>query len=166
MQWSLGRIFGAVLLGSAVVAAPLSAQSERPLTLVPRLGVTVSPEQFTFGVEVPMSNIADITYLVFAPSFDLGLGDNRTTVRANANLGYAVPTGTPDTRVFPLVGVAVYHQSFEVTDDGTVVGDASATDFGVNIGAGAQVSDLVVEALIGIGQLPSFSVYVGYSLIL
>jgi hypothetical protein len=159
-----GRMFSAILVLFAALGAPLSGQGREPLNLIPRIGVTLSPEQFTFGVEAPFSNIADITYLVFAPSIDIGLGDQRTTVRANANLGYAVPTGTPDTRVFPLLGIAVFHESFETNSSGEEIGDGSNTGFGVNLGAGAQVSDLVVEALIGIGDLPSLAVLVGYSL--
>lgn len=155
----------AALFAFSGANADLSAQGSNPLNLVPRTGVTLGPEQFTFGVEAPLSNVADITYLVFAPSIDLGWGDSRTSVRANANLGYSVPAGTGDTRVFPLVGLGVYYQSFERVEDNVTI-DASDTGFGVNLGAGAQVGDLVVEALIGLGDLPDLAILVGYSIIL
>ncbi len=166
MQFVLGRAFGAAVFLTAALVAPLAGQGDQPLTLVPRVGITIGPEQFTFGVEAPIANIADIRHLVFAPGIDFGRGDAQTTVRANANLGYSIPTSSDDTRVFPLLGLAAYYQSFDsIVEDGELI-DTTDTGFGVNLGAGAQVGELVIEALIGLGALPGLAVHVGYSVVL
>ena len=166
MQFVLGRALGATVILAAVLVAPLAGQGDQPLTLVPRVGVTIGPEQFTFGVEAPIANVADIRYLVFAPSIDFGWGDAQTTVRAGGNLGYSIPTNSDDTRIFPLLGLGVYYQSFDSIDENGEVIETSNTGFGVNLGAGAQVGELVIEALIGLGDLPGLAVLVGYSVVL
>lgn len=165
-RWKKAATVSLALMAAAI-ATPAAAQTmddEGGLNFVPRVGVTAGPEQFTVGVEFPMGNVADIENLVFAPAGDIGWGDNRTSIRASANLGYAIESGEDgDSRIFPLVGVSLYYQSLDlaVTDD-TVFED-SMTGFGVNLGAGTQVGALVLEGLIGIGDIPDFAVWVGYA---
>ncbi len=160
------RALGVTALLFSLSSLPLCAQGDRALNLVPRIGVTVGPPQFTFGVEMPIADVADVTHLVFGPSLDVGWGDGRTTIRANANLGYSIPTDGLDTRVFPLIGIAAYYQSFDSVVSGETVVDPSTMSFGVNIGAGVQVGDLVVQGLIGLGAVADLAITVGYSWVL
>jgi len=157
---------GLALMASAI-ATPAAAQSteeDRPTTVVPRIGVTVGEEQFTVGFELPMSNAASVEHMVFAPSFDVGFGSSRMSLRANANVGYAFPSGSGDSRIFPLIGVGIYYESLDVmVVEGSPI-EESNTGFGVNVGAGTQVGSLVLEGLIGIKDLPDFMVTVGYAL--
>ena len=157
-------LFG--LMCVSIGAERLAAQGALDGSLVvPRLGVSLGPEQVTMGVEIVMDDVADITYLEFRPGIDLGLGDEQTTLRGSANIGYSVPTSGGDVRVTPLFGVSATYSSYEVTPgDGETMRDESDTDLGVNLGAAAQAGDLIFEAVIVLGSSPDISVSVGFGI--
>ena len=148
-------------------AAPASAQESggspfEDAEIVPRLGVTLGPEQLVVGVGFVLAGIADITHLEARPGIDLGFGDNQTTLRASANLGYSVPTSGGDVRVTPEVGISVQYSSFDAPgNDGETQRSESDTNLGLNIGAAAQAGDLIFEAIVGLGDISDISITVG-----
>ena len=153
---------GILLLGPVGLTAQGSLDNS---LIVPRLGVTLGPEQVTLGVEIVRAGIADIDHLEFRPAVDLGLGDDRTTLRGSANLGYSVPTSGGDVRVTPLVGVSLHYESREFDPgDGMPRRDDSDTDLGVNFGAAAEAGDLIFAAVIGMGGIPDVSISVGFGI--
>ena len=158
-------VIGALAL-AAIGPATVSAQERgasvfETTEIVPRLGVTLGPEQFVVGVGFILAGIADITHLEARPGIDLGFGDHQTTLRASANLGYSVPTSGGDVRVTPEVGISVQYSSFDVTSNGESVRSDSDTNLGLNLGAAAQAGDLIFEAMIGLGHISDISITVG-----
>ncbi len=147
-----------------LVPGLLAAQDEffEGREIVPRVGATLGHEQVTLGVGLISPGVADITYLEFRPGVDLGFGDDRTTLRASANMGYAVPASGGEVRVSPLVGVSVIYESREFSPgDGSPTRSESETDLGLNLGVAADSGDLIFEAIIGFGGIPDISVSVG-----
>jgi len=159
-------VIGALAL-AAIGPATVSAQERgasvfETTEIVPRLGVTLGPEQFVVGVGFILAGIADITHLEARPGIDLGFGDHQTTLRASANVGYSVPTSGGDVRVTPEVGISVQYSSFDVTPgDGGSVRSDSDTNLGLNLGAAAQAGDLIFEAMVGLGHISDISITVG-----
>ncbi len=157
-------LFSATLAAAALMCGGADLVGQDLLDgseIVPRLGATLGHEQVTIGVGLIRPGVADVTYLEFRPGVDLGFGDDRTTLRATANVGYAVPTSGGDVRISPLVGASVIYESHEFTTSEGSPRTDSETDLGLNLGVAATSGALVFEALIGFGGIPDISVSVG-----
>src|SRR2546422_5362153 len=88
----------------ALAALPLTAfaQSSVVTAIGPRVGFSIDPDQFVVGGHLAVGPIAPS--LMFAPSLELGFGDNRTVVSGNFDLQYHFRTGS---RWHPYLGAGM-----------------------------------------------------------
>jgi len=156
----------AVLLAAALPAVAL-AQSDRGTAPVatawgPRFGFSSGPDQFLFGGQLDLGNLApDLT---LTPNVDVGIGDDATTIALNGDIHYHFRVRNSPWRPYVGGGVAFTHINVDLGP----FGDASDTDVGLAIIGGAIVptqsgSRFFVEGKLGLGDVHDFKMLIGWN---
>jgi len=159
------RIVGALALAAALHAPPAGAQ-EPGLGLGARMGFGIDPDQFVVGVQ---SLLGRSLVFRFAPSFDLGLGDDATTYTFNGDFVFHLGVPKSRWRAYVGAGVGVAYWNFE--EKLGLAGSQSQpsaddTEIGVNVLGGVRRAtegwmNFNLEARFGLGDLPDFRLLVG-----
>lgn len=136
------------------------------LALGPRVGFSASPDQFVFGGQLKVGEIAP--QVTFDPILDLGFGDHETTVAMNFDFHYHLRLRDSDWRPYfgPGIGIAFYTH-----DNPPPFRDDSSTEVGGNLVGGAEVrtrggSDFFGELRLGLGDIPSLKMMVGWNFLM
>ncbi len=146
-----------------VVLVPLTALAQPSVvtSIGPRVGFSVDPDQFIVGGQLAIGPIAPS--LTFAPSLELGFGDNRTVVAGNFDLQYHFRT---DTSWHPYLGagMAIANETVERRFDQ----DFTETEVGGNLIFGATApassgSDFFAELKLGLGDIPAMKLMAGWN---
>jgi hypothetical protein len=127
----------------------------------PRLGVTVNPDQFHFGMHLDAGNFAE--RVRFQPNIEVGVGDHVTTVALNFEAMYRFRKRWDVWTPYAGGGLGL---NFFDWDHG--YGDSSDTELGVNalggIEKGLSNGDrFFLELKLGLANSPDFKVTVGWT---
>lgn len=120
-----------------------------------RVGYGTGPDQFVIGAQALLGE--RLGFLRFAPSFDLGWGDDVTTYVFNGDL--ELHLGLPRTRSHFYLGAGVGVGAF----DSDVETDSGV---GLNLSLGTRLAtrgraNYNIEGRFGVGELPDFRLLVG-----
>lgn len=129
----------------------------------PRVGLSLDPDQFVFGGQLTVGEIApDLT---FDPNLELGFGDNQQVIALNLDLHYRFAvTGT---RWSPYAGGGLGLNFIEQDRDAPFL-DQSSTELGGNLIVGAEAptragNRFFGEMKLGLGDIPSLKLLVGWN---
>jgi hypothetical protein len=122
----------------------------------PRVGFGLQPDQFVVGAQTLLGR--SLYIFRFAPSFDLGWGDEVTTYAFNGDFEFQL--GVPSTRARFYVGGGVGVTAWDFEASG------SDTEVGLNLLGGARLAgrgsmEYTVEARFGVGDIPDFRLLFG-----
>lgn len=154
---------GLVAAGLPAAAFAQSSSGTGPVVTAwgPRLGFSSGPDQFVFGGQLDLGNLApDLT---LTPNVEIGLGDNATTFALNGDLHYHFRVQNSPWRPYVGGGIGFTHISID-----TPFGDVSDTDVGASILGGAIVptqsgSRFFVEGKLGLGDIADFKLLIGWN---
>lgn len=131
----------------------------------PRVGFTVSPDQFMAGIHLDLGNFAE--RIRFVPNAEIGFGDDITLFAANLNATYRF--GTDWNAWSPYVGTGIAAVVSSRSDDPDDPLDDD-TDFnaGVNIIGGLDRAldsgnRFLLEGKVGLGDIPDFKLALGWT---
>lgn len=138
---------------SILLIRPAEAQSDIGVRRFGiRGGLTVDPDQGHLGVHLNAGEFTD--NLRFQPSFELGFGDDRIVAAINLDALYTFEPRPIVPYLGAGLGVAVTDRDERDTD----------VDAGLNIVGGFEFGDTskyLLEARVGIGDIPEFKVTIG-----
>ncbi len=147
-------MFRKLIISSVMLATTASAAFATGVQ--PRLGLGIDPDQFVFGVLFKVTPVGKIAN--FAPSVDLGVGDNVTTITGNFDFLFPLSLQNSDTEIYIGAGPTLAFYSFDGGDDSEV---------GISAVAGIELptrSSTTLEVRIGIGDIPDLKFLVGFYL--
>ncbi len=155
------------LIVAAALAAVIPAGAQAAPVVVsgigPRVGFSVDPDQFVFGGQVVVGEVApDLT---FDPNLELGFGDSQTVVAMNLDMHYHLTVRDSDWRPYFGAGLGV---NFFSHDNPPPLRDDTSTEVGGNLIAGAGVptrsgNRFFGELKLGLGDIPSLKLMVGWN---
>jgi hypothetical protein len=154
----LRRALTLCALCALLPAAALAQGSSTETAIGPRVGVSLTPDQFVFGGQAIVGEIAP--NLTFDPSLELGFGDNVTSVAMNFDVHYHFVVQNSKWRPYAGGGIGVGFFDF---DSG-----GSETDVGANLVVGASAptkggNRFFGELRIGLGDLADLKMMVGWN---
>jgi len=121
-----------------------------------RTGLGLNPDQFVIGLQGAYGSA--VGPFQFAPSFDLGFGDNMTTYILNGDLRLPISLPKSNSRVYIGAGptIAVYDTKFAGSD----------TEIGLSLLGGimlpmGSVNAYNLELRLGIGDIPDVRILLG-----
>ena len=129
----------------------------------PRLGFSVDPDQFVFGGQLIIGEIApDLT---FDPSLEFGFGDDLTVISLNGDVHYHFAVSGSQWRPYAGAGIAIQFVQFDAPPG---FDDDSDTEVGGNliVGAGVPTSSgnrFFGEIKFGLGDVPDFKIMAGWN---
>ncbi len=128
----------------------------------PRVGLADSPDQVVGGVHFDLGDIVD--RLRFEPNFELGVGDDFTTLSGTAPVHYLFPVNA---NVQPYAGGGVTLAWFN-HDDGPGRGDDDDVELGVKAIGGVQWrlrsgNDFFLELNLGFGDIHDVQAMAGWT---
>ncbi len=158
----LAAVSLAILLASA---GPVFAQS--PLDGIgmygwgPRLGLTLGPSQFHFGLQSDLGSILHHTRIV--PDFEFGTGSDQTITALEMNLFYRSDLSWLDWAPYLGAGPAflVIHQKKVLGTGKTLTRGGANAVFGIE--RGTPQGRLFFESQLGVINSPDFRATVGYT---
>jgi len=152
-RWMVLVALGALLSASA-------AHAEAKIGGVgPRVGLSIDPDQFVFGGQMIIGELApDLT---FDPSLEFGIGDNVTVIAMNFDLHYHFTVSGSSWR--PYAGGGLGLNFIDVEGEG-----GSDTEVGLNIIGGAGVptasgNRFFGELRLGVGDIPEIKLIAGWN---
>lgn len=151
------RLALAVAALTLMGASLASAQSEE---IGPRLGLSINPDQFVVGGQLQFP-FNEPRGLAIAPSLELGVGDDVTTIQFNGDVLYHFENAGP--RWNPYVGAGLGIAFYDFSES-----DHSDTETGVNLVGGMRFaqrsgSHLFTELRLGVGDVPDAKIIVGWN---
>ena len=158
-----------LILVLALTAAPSAAFADResdPGSDIgfrgwgPRLGVSISPDQFHFGAHLDFGNFAQ--HVRFQPNIEVGVGDDVTLVTVNAEAAYRFLSRWDVWTPYAGGGLGANFKSFDNGDTD------SETDIGVNVLAGierglSRGDRFFLEAKFSLNDAPDAKVTAGWT---
>jgi hypothetical protein len=148
-----------------VAAGMLAATtaSAQTVSIGPRLGVSIDPDQFVVGGQMHFGPVADNLFV--SPDLELGFGDDLTTIQINVDLHYVF---APNNQLHPYVGGGIGFAFYEF-DNGGNGNDDSETEVGANIVGGlrfmtsGRTSHFFTELRLGLGDIPDLKIMGGWN---
>lgn len=154
-----------LVVAALALAVPVAASAQQAVVsgYGPRVGFSVDPDQFVFGGQMTVANIAPD--LSFAPDVELGFGDDRTVIALNFDLHYDFTLEGSAWRPYAGAGLGI---NFIQIDRQPPLEDLSDTNVGGNLLAGAAVPTrsgnlFFSELKLGLGDIPSLKLLVGWN---
>jgi hypothetical protein len=147
---AMGLIIG---LGSSPAVAGEQAHG---LGVGVRAGFGLQPDQFVAGVQAVMGKIANVVR--FAPSADVGFGDNVTVLTLNPDFRLAFSPPKSDAIFYGQVGPTIALIDPKHGDGDTEIGLTLSGGLNFPMGTGNLYT---LEARIGIGDIPDIRVLFG-----
>lgn len=166
------RYFVTATLLASLAFAPSAARAsdgQDPLSDIgfrgwgPRLGLTISPDQFHFGAHMDFGNFAQ--HVRFQPNVEVGLGDNLTLVTLNFEAAYRFRETWDVWSPYLGGGLGVNFASFDTNG----LQDDTSTDLGVSLLGGiekglADGDRFFVETKLGlVDESPDAKVTIGWT---
>jgi hypothetical protein len=154
----LKRLVLAIALG-ALAAVPMAHAGATIGGAGPRVGVSIDPDQFVFGGQLIIGELApDLT---FDPSLEFGFGDNVTVIAMNLDMHYHFTVEGSAWR--PYAGAGLGLAFIEVDEGG-----GSDTEVGLNLVGGAGVptqsgNRFFGELRLGLGDIPEVKLIAGWN---
>jgi len=138
-----------------------SAQTTTNNEIGPRVGVSISPDQFVIGGQ--MNFPIQPRGLAVSPNIELGVGDNVTTIQFNGDMVYHFDNAGPNWNPYAGGGIAL-----AFFDNNNDVGGGSSSEVGINFIGGLRFrqkngSHLFTELRLGIDDIPDAKVMVGWN---
>ena len=155
------RLLLLLVAAGVLAAAPVSAQM---VSIGPRLGASIDPDQFVIGGQMHFGPVADNLFV--SPNVEIGFGDDITTIQLNADLHYVF---TPNNQLHPYVGGGIGFAFYEFDSDGQGNGDDSETEVGANLVGGlrfmssGRTSHFFTELRLGLGDVPDLKLIGGWN---
>lgn len=158
MNWLKIVRLGAIptLLCAAIIFAASNTTAAPSKTFGIRAGFGLDPDQIAFGLQSRSGEL--LPNVRFAPSIDVGFGDNLTVFSANGDL--LVPLAPPDSRSAFFLGGGPTLSYIDPK-----VGDGD-TELGISLVAGLKLPfgnshNWTLEGRYGIGDIPEVRVMIG-----
>ena len=158
----LKRLLVATVLAAAI---PVAAHAATAVSgFGPRLGFSVSPDQFVFGGQLTIGEVAP--KLTFDPNLELGFGDSETVIAMNFDMHYNMAVSGSDWRPYFGAGFGV---NFLSQDRKPPTPDETNTEVGGNLIVGAGVpthsgNRFFSELKFGLGSdIPQLKLMVGWN---
>ncbi len=155
------RIITTILTLSAIVllTSPSSFAASK-YALGARGGFSSSPDQFFLGLQGSLGNVGGAAgTAVFAPSVDVGAGDNFTSVLINGDLRWYVFR-------LPETGIKFYGAAGPTLGYYSINNAGSSTELGLSLTAGARIPmrgnrSYNLEMRFGFGDIPDMKLSLG-----
>lgn len=146
------------IVAVGILAAPANVMAYGN-GLILRAGAGINPDQFVVGAQTVLGHLFRPPSPRFAPSVDIGFGDNVTVITLNAD--FRVMVSPPKSNAF------VYLQAgptISIVDPKHGDGD---TDIGLTISGGVNFpmgpsNFYSLEGRIGVGDVPDFRILLGF----
>ena len=153
-----------LLLVGVIVLLPGVARAASPVTSGgPRVGVSITPDQFVFGGQLTMREFAPDWS--FSPNLELGVGDHATVIAPNFDVQYHLRLSGSDWRPYVGGGLGL---AFVSVDLPYPYRDHSDTEVGLNVVLGFTVptnsgNQWFTEMRLGIADLPDLKIVGGFN---
>jgi hypothetical protein len=155
------RLFSVFLLAAALGLVPAAAEAQSDIGVRRvgiRGGVTVDPDQGHIGVHVNAGNFAP--KVRFQPSFEVGFGSDRVVGMIHVDAFYTFESSGWSPYLGGGLGIGIISR-----DRGRNDGDDDINvEAGVNLVGGFEwgaANKYLLEARVGIGDIPDFKLTVG-----
>ncbi len=152
-----------IALGIALSVTILSGTAEANRNHVAaRGGVTDDADSVFLGIAMMAGAHGEGVRI--QPAVDFGIGEFGNgfeffSLRASANIVYAIPLSGRGRFVYPLIGPTLFYYNIEDCEN------CDDTSIGINVGGGIEVSGVQVELIAGIGDdIPDISLSLGITL--
>ena len=151
------------LLTIVLFGGPTAFANERPVGLYgfgPRLGMTVNPDQFHFGVHFDFGDISN--RLMMQPNLEIGIGDNLTVFAPTFELDYRF---RPDWGAWtPYLGGGIGPIFYSHENGGSNSEVAVYMQFGIGKGSALSKSGhFFLEGKLGLADAPDFKATAGWT---
>ncbi len=135
----------------------LSGASSASATVGLRGGFGLDPDQIVFGLQARLGKLAEV--IKFAPSVDVGFGDNVTSVAVNTD--FQIPLHIPETGIALYLGIGptLGYFNHEKSDSDTEVGATVMGGTWLSLGGSGSYN---LEARFGMGDVPEFRLLLGF----
>lgn len=126
----------------------------------PRLGITVNPDQFHFGVHFDLGDLSD--NLMLQPNLEIGIGDNRTIVAPTFEVDYRFRSDWGAWTPYLGGGIGPVFISPENGNSNSEL--AVYMQFGIGKGSALKKSGhFFLEGKLGLVDAPDFKATVGWT---
>jgi hypothetical protein len=124
-----------------------------------RAGFGLDPDQGVVGVQMTFPKL--VKPLVFAPSFDIGFGDNVTTYSLNADFRFLnIKLSGSATGIYLAAGPTFTNWKPEHGDSDTEVGISLVAGFGLPLKGSSRYN---LEGRLGLSDVPDVRVLLGFT---
>jgi len=137
----------AVIIAGAGVHTTQAQKAEFGL----RAGFGIDPDQFVVGGHAVFGRYLKV--FRFAPSVDLGFGDNMTVFNANGDFRFSLTPPGSATKFYLGGGPTLSHYEFDAGSGDTEVGISAIGGIGIPM---SSVGTYGIEARVGFGDIPDF----------
>jgi hypothetical protein len=155
------KIITTILALSAIaILSSSSAFAASKYALGGRAGFSSSPDQFILGLQGSFGNVGGAAgTAVFAPSADVGVGDNFTSLLINGDLRWYMFR-------LPETGIKFYGAAGPTLGYYSVNNAGSSTELGLSLTAGARIPmkgkrSYNLEMRFGFGDIPDLKLMLG-----
>jgi len=133
-----------------------------------RGGVSVDLDSFNGGLHLALDGVAGIPMLRIEPLIEVGHGSVNSAFgdygyflgRIGANAKYFFPLDPMgEKRLHAAAGLSLYYAKA----DNCSVGGCDATEAGMTIGGGFEMGKFGIDAFIGLGDIPDFTIIALYT---
>jgi hypothetical protein len=146
-----------LLCSSAVIAGNRGAGYRG---IGPRLGMTINPDQFHFGMHIDFGDLAP--NLMMLPNIEIGFGDNFTTVAPSFELDYRFRSDWGAWT--PYLGGGIGPVFYSVKHGGSSSEMGLYAQFGIGKGSSRSESGhFFLEGKVGLVDAPDFKATVGWT---
>jgi hypothetical protein len=129
----------------------------------PRVGLSIDPDQFTFGAHIDFGNFAK--RVRFQPNVEMGFGDNLTLFAVNGDVHFRFRENWNVWSPYAGGGLGI---NFWNWDDDIPGHDNTDAELGVNVVGGIEKGisggdRFFIEAKLGLVDAPDFRIEVGWT---
>jgi hypothetical protein len=126
----------------------------------PRLGLTVNPDQFHFGIHFDMGDLGD--NLMMQPNLEIGVGENVTTVAPTFEVDYRFRSDWGAWTPYLGGGIGPIFYSFKHGNSSSELG--VYLQFGIGKGSAyGKSGHFFLEGKLGMADAPDFKATIGWT---
>jgi hypothetical protein len=155
MRLRLFQVIIPVLLGILLSSAVLAAEGHKPSFGI-KAGAGINPDQFVVGVQGVFRKALD--FADFAPSADLGFGDNVTVITLNPDLRLPLSLPASQTFFYVQAGPTIAILDFKYGKSDTEIGLTLSAGLEFPMGKSGYYS---LEGRFGLGDVPDARILFG-----
>ncbi len=147
-----------IIVAICILAAPARVMAYGN-GLILRAGAGINPDQFVIGAQTVVGHLFRPPSPRFAPSVDIGFGDNVTVITINPDFRVMVSPPRSNAFVYLQAGPTLAISDPKVGDGDTDIG--LTLSGGVNFPMG-QSNFYSIEGRVGIGDVPDVRILLGF----